>query len=190
MDLINNYRESKGLNVLKISTNLNNSAEYQNNYMIEANKITHKGLNKSSVQDRALLFHATGYNFGEIIGYSPSIEELFQGWKDSESHNKVLLDSRWTWIGISIIKQNNIYVGVINFSSGILGSVTIKKDQEIKIEGEYIERPVFDNKFIERLYINEDLNRFEIYVKTAFNNTFIYCYDKKNKITDRIDIFF
>ncbi len=118
------------------------------------------------------------------------MEKLLISWKESRTHNEVLLNRDWSWIGISTVKQDNLYVSVINFSDGNLGSTNVTKiDNNIMFKGEFILPPNFEGNFrVIDLKITE--NNFSLYVESSKKNFFIYVFDDFGNLTDRVDIFF
>lgn len=159
-------------------------------YLLSESKISHKGYKGSSLLKRVAAKGSTALSSGEIIGYSPSLDELLLNWKMSKAHNNVLLDSEWNWIGISVIKKDNLYVSVINFSSGNLGSTQFTKiDDHIRLDGEFILPPIFEGNF-EVLEFKTSQNYFSLFIRSNKKNFFIYVYDSLGILTDRVDVFF
>ena len=159
-------------------------------YLLSKSEISHKGLDGSSLIKRVATEGATALISGEIIGFSPSLDKLLLSWKMSRTHNDVLLNSEWNWIGISFLKKDNIYVSVINFSSGNLGSTKITKiGNDIRFEGEFILIPNFNGNF-EVIDTEISQNNFSLYIRSNKKNFFIYVFDNLGNLTDRVDIFF
>lgn len=152
--------------------------------------ISHNGELNSQVLSRAINQGATALSFGEVIGFSGSINELFTSWLLSPEHYAVINDSRWNWVGYSLEERDGVFVAVINFSSGILGSTVLSNEGDYTLlKGEYISSPKFDGKF-EIIDYTKGNNLFELIVKPTRDNFFIYVYNKNGVLTDRVDIFF
>nr|WP_281283538.1 CAP domain-containing protein [Thiospirochaeta perfilievii] len=186
---MNLYRQEKGLNTLVSSENLLRSSKNHLDYLVSRSIITHKGKMGDSLEVRVKNTGVTSFYYGEVVGYSTSLDKLLDSWIDSEPHNRVLLDQKWNFIGISNYFNGKSYISVVNFSSGILGSTTIKYfDDKIILNGVYIDKPNFkgDFKIISSLFKD---NQFEIEIIPNKKSFFIYVYDSSNKLTDRVDVF-
>lgn len=186
--IINNYRIDNDLGRLFVSSNLSSSAEKHLDYLIEKGIISHKGRNNSDVNDRAVEEGATALLFGEVIGYSPTIEELFNSWLESPTHYAVIKEKSWNWFGYSIKKYKGVYVAVVNFSTGNLGSTKLRKtDGGIVLTGNYIVMPSFNSPCFKIDYVKD--NKFRILI----NEGSPYIIDIKgadNVISDRLELFF
>lgn len=99
--LINNYRKSKGLPVLTISSKLNTSACGHSAWMSKNSTLSHTGANGSTPWDRCKLAGTTCS--GEIVAMNsdPSAQNLFNQWKNSAPHNAIML-GKYTQIGIGL----------------------------------------------------------------------------------------
>lgn len=173
-----------------VSNNLEKAAKEQNRYLIKKSIISHEGENTSQVSSRAVNNGATAFYYGEIIGFSPTEEDLFKGWILSPTHNTVLNDPKWTWVGLSVEYVGELFVAVVNFSTGNIGSTyaTIDKDI-IHLKGIYIEEPKFEGDFELINYIH-NLGDFDLFIKATRKEFFIYAYNEKGELTDRVDLFF
>lgn len=171
---------------LVISENLNSSSRKHLYYLLEKGIISHKGEKGSTIGERTKKAGDTGLYSGEVIGYSTDLDGLFLSWLKSPLHNNTILDSRWSKIGISVYYEDNLYIAVINFSSGILYSTYIDKEEEI-YSGYYIEDPFF--KTDENVELLEDSKAFYINI---VNNNFkiIRIYNKKRELMDIVEVFF
>lgn len=187
--MINEYRKEKGLNELRISDNLVKSSEKHLLYLIKKNSISHRGEDGQRVMHRAVNEGATGLEFGEILGYSPDTNTLFKGWLLSPEHKKVLDDPSWNWFGLSVKTTNGVYVSVVNFSSGILGSTRIKKEGDvIEFVGLYSEKPNFSIINVKKLEWGK--NSFKLIFNVKENPGILTIKDRNNKISDRMELFF
>lgn len=159
-------------------------------YLLKNSYISHEGEHSSQVGKRASDNGATALLFGEVIGYSPLENQLFESWLLSPTHNSVILDENWHWIGISSEKVGDLYIAVINFSSGILGSTTVAiEGDNLTLTGDCVETPIFKGYFEEKgLYIEDGY--FVYNIKPYNRSFFIYVYNSVGELTDRLDIFF
>lgn len=158
-------------------------------YLLEIDEISHIGSNNSTLSQRIEDSNVTALTYGEIIGFSHSLEDLFKAWLNSESHKNVIVDPKWNFIGVAVEKTGDVYVSVITFSSGILKAIKYDViDNVIIVTGNYIQEPIFKsgNKTI-NYYINKEENTF--YFKTV-NNKIIQVYNINNQLRDRIELFF
>ena len=100
--LINQYRGSKGLGKLQISRTLGAAADHHSRQMASADYFSHTLLNGVS-WSKNLAKH--GYKFNTFKGENiaagrAAASEAFQQFKDSPTHNAVMLDPNFTAIGI------------------------------------------------------------------------------------------
>lgn len=187
---MNRYREENGLNPLILSENLNNSSIKHLNYLKVKKIISHRGENNSYVRQRALDAGSTALVFGEIIGYSTSQELLFKKWIESPTHNSVLLDPGWTTIGIAYESDKGFCIGVINFSNGNIYSTSLERvDGKIIFKGRFITTPKFETGLVIESQAIKN-NEFILELKSQNRGGILYIYNEKNKVTDRVDIFF
>lgn len=177
---------------MEFSNNLTLSSSEHLEYLLNKLIISHEGNEGSQVTSRAINNGATALSFGEVIGYSSNFKDLFSAWENSPQHKKIILSPEWNWIGYSLkTTDDNIIICVVNFSSGNLGSTKIiESDGNIYLSGKYL-----DDFFLEGDFNLLDLkvhnNIFNAVIKPIEKNSvFLYVYDKKHKITDRIDFFF
>lgn len=170
---------------------MSDSSKRQLDYLLKKSFISHEGVDHSQVEARAVQEGATALIFGEIIGYSPILDELFNSWKHSSAHNSILLDPKWNWVGLSVKKVKNLYVAVINFSTGIIGSTQVFEmdDGRIQLKGRYIHSPKFTGDY-EILDFKIKHGYFMLYIKSVRKNFFIYVHDGNGRLSDRVDIFF
>jgi uncharacterized protein YkwD len=87
---------------LKINRLLNQAAQVHANDMNSKNFFDHRGSNGSSISDR---ISKTGYDWqaiGENIFWGQvGIQEVFQGWKDSPSHCKNMMNQDFREMGFA-----------------------------------------------------------------------------------------
>ena len=189
LELINDYRVDNGLLKVESCSNLELASNDHLLYLIESNNISHSGENGSNVQLRCIDAKASGFLFGEIIGYSDNIDQLFLEWRNSPTHNTVLLSDKWKWVGISKKIKGHTVVSVINFSSGLLGSLEVESGNEnIIIRAKYVGFPIFTGDFTIIQKALEE-NKLEITIKPDRIPLFIYVKDPDNVLVNQIDIF-
>ncbi len=99
-ELINNYRENKKRNALTLDVNLVISAKFHNNFMAS------KGPTVNVSSDD--LFHngergSPSRSVWEVVSAGgPKAEDILQTWKNSGSHDKILLKKKLEIIGVAI----------------------------------------------------------------------------------------
>jgi len=105
--LINSYREENGLKTLNISDNLMNSAKYKSADIIDKDYWSHTS---PSGQTFRHLMNRFGYSYtlaGENLAFGyESSNQVFTSWKDSPTHNSVLLHPEFEHFGIGISNGN------------------------------------------------------------------------------------
>lgn len=99
VDLINNYRTSKGLNVLEIVNHISFKSQEHNSYMISNNVVNHDLFDERSSNIIQVL---GAIKVGENIAYNFTTPEgALNAWMLSSSH-KLNIDGNYTHLGISI----------------------------------------------------------------------------------------
>jgi uncharacterized protein YkwD len=105
-DLINAYRQSKGLKPLKLNAALTEAAKAHSRDLAKWDRISHYGSDGSNPWDRV---KRTGYNAkvaAENVGTGQaSLEEVMKGWQDSPGHNKNLLLADAADMGIALVQD-------------------------------------------------------------------------------------
>ena len=99
ISLINNYRQSKGLNALEIVNHISYISEEHNIYMIDHNSVNH-----DYFQDRAdnLSDLLNAEDVGENIAYNYNTpESALSAWLNSPAH-KENLEGNYTHMGLSV----------------------------------------------------------------------------------------
>lgn len=106
--MINAYRATRGLAPLTMNDRLTQAAAKHSADLAERDRITHKGADGSDPWERV---RRTGYKprlAAENVGAGQmSFAEVLQGWKDSPGHNRNLLLSDATQMGIALEKNAN-----------------------------------------------------------------------------------
>jgi uncharacterized protein YkwD len=104
--LINTYRATKGLKPVRINVALTEAAKAHSRDLAKWDRISHFGSDGSNPWDRV---KRAGYNAkvaAENVGTGQaSLEEVFKGWQESPSHNKNLLLSDATEMGIALVQD-------------------------------------------------------------------------------------
>ncbi len=105
-DTINAYRATKGLKPLKLNPALAEAAKAHSRDLAKWDRISHYGSDGSNPWDRV---KRTGYNAkvaAENVGTGQaSFDEVMKGWQDSAGHNKNLLLSDATEMGLALVQD-------------------------------------------------------------------------------------
>jgi uncharacterized protein YkwD len=105
-DVINAYRATKGLKPLKLNPSLTDAAKAHSRDLAKWDRISHYGSDGSNPWDRV---KRTGYNAkvaAENVGTGQaSFDEVMKGWQDSAGHNKNLLLSDATEMGLALVQD-------------------------------------------------------------------------------------
>ena len=101
LELVNIERTSRGLDPLLIDDQLDQAANFHNDEMVKADRLSHQLPGEDDLGDRVT---ATGYDWrlvGENIaaGYATP-EAVVEGWMNSSGHKKNILNPKFTHIGI------------------------------------------------------------------------------------------
>ncbi len=106
-DLINAYRKEKGLKPLKLNTALTEAAKNHSRDLAKWDRISHYGSDGSNPWDRV---KRVGYNAkvtAENVGTGQvTIDEVMKGWQNSPGHNKNLLLTDASDMGIALVQDN------------------------------------------------------------------------------------
>lgn len=117
-ELINDYRETKGLPEVKVDSRLEASAASKAQDMITKNYFEHGNPWKFITKEN-YKFNYAAENLA--INYFSS-NSLFNGWKSSPSHNKAMLDDQNQHMGLAFVcnvnisKYTNTCLAVIHFA--------------------------------------------------------------------------
>jgi uncharacterized protein YkwD len=96
---INQYRIKKGLTPLSFDMTLSKAAKNQSLYMDKNNVLNHADFNDRSRQSkRSLCVENVGWNY-------TTPESQFKVWKNSQDHNKNMLNKRIRHAGISKVRS-------------------------------------------------------------------------------------
>ncbi|MEK7186104.1 MAG: CAP domain-containing protein, partial [Patescibacteria group bacterium] len=148
VQLINNYRQSLGIQPLIEDQILITLACWKAEDMATNNYFSHTNLNGQSMFP---MMHSLGMSneesLGEIIGkYAPNSEIILQAWKNSPGHNAIITNPKYTRIGIGWAKSASgapYWVG--EFASGDQVAVTDWKCNDKPISANPAITPVFSD---------------------------------------------
>jgi len=105
VELTNEARVSAGLKPLKVDKSLEESASLKAKDMMDLNYFGHEGPVGS--KDYLYLISSVGYNYvyaGENLAEDyTNVQDLFNGWMNSEGHKKNILSKNYNDIGISVL---------------------------------------------------------------------------------------
>ena len=105
-DMINSYRKAKGLRPLQLNATLTKAAKMHSRDLAKWDRISHYGSDGSNPWDRV---KRSGYKprlAAENVGTGQvSFDEVMRGWKASAGHNKNLLLSDASQMGIALVQD-------------------------------------------------------------------------------------
>jgi uncharacterized protein YkwD len=109
LSMINTARHDHGLRPLRVSGRLWAIAGYRASRMAATNVLSHSvaGSLSSQLKSKGMPW----YGYGEDIGYTRSrygqtaIKDLFRMWKASPSHWKLMMSSKYNYIGVGIARR-------------------------------------------------------------------------------------
>jgi uncharacterized protein YkwD len=105
-DLINQYRQEKGLKPLRLNPTLTEAAKEHSRDLAKWDRISHYGSDGSNPWDRV---KRTGYKprlAAENVGTGQtSFDEVLRGWKESPGHNKNLLLGDAREMGLALVQD-------------------------------------------------------------------------------------
>ncbi len=116
VSLINQYRTEQGLSSLIVEDALNRTAEKYAFELIRVGRLSHSDLDGHRVLNRYGESGGTSTDAGEILGTSSDISLIIDAWKDSPTHNQLLLGEKWLRIGVYIAESDGNKVAVVLFS--------------------------------------------------------------------------
>ena len=104
LDLVNDYRVSKGLNALLKLDIISSIALTHTNYMVETGEVNHANFPQ---RHENLIINAGAKLVGENVGYGySSAKGVLNAWKKSEAHIGIIENEDYTHFGIST-EQNS-----------------------------------------------------------------------------------
>ncbi len=115
-DILNQKRRERGLQPLTWSADLCNVARLHSENMSEFQFFAHRGLDGKMVSDRADdsglgKWRAIGENIAFNRGYQDPIAKAVEGWLDSPTHMRNLMDDKWkeSAIGVAVAEDGSYY---------------------------------------------------------------------------------
>lgn len=103
LNLVNNYRISKGLESLEKMNFISTVAEGHTSYMAETGKVNHDNF---SERHQKLVSNVDAKVVGENVGYGfNSAEGIVNAWLNSEAHRLIIEKPEYTHFGISTEKN-------------------------------------------------------------------------------------
>jgi uncharacterized protein YkwD len=106
-DLINAYRKENGLKPLKLNTALTEAAKNHSRDLAKWDRISHYGSDGSNPWDRVKRAGYSAKLAAENVGTGQiTIDEVMKGWQTSPGHNKNLLLTDATDMGIALVQDN------------------------------------------------------------------------------------
>ena len=110
LTLVNQHRAANGLKPLAWDNTLGESARYKSAAMIQYNYFAHEnpqlnGMSASSLiwEKYGAKFYTVGENIAARMGPKGTALQLFTQWKESDGHNKNMLNSRYTHMGVGVV---------------------------------------------------------------------------------------
>ena len=108
LDLVNELRADRGLELLQLNTALNKAAFDHSDDMAKNDYFSHTGLNNSNFSQRAIAAGYLGSPRGENIAAGNSaVEATFNQWKNSSGHLNNMLNSNINEMGIGHAFHSN-----------------------------------------------------------------------------------
>ncbi|MBO3755097.1 MAG: PKD domain-containing protein [Candidatus Brockarchaeota archaeon] len=111
LSLINEYRQQNGLQPLRVSSALETAAQLHSDDMALNNYYSHTSLDGRTFVDR---IRQAGYTYNTVLGENiaagiASAQYVFEAWKNSPTHNSIMLDPRFKVIGIGAAYSASAY---------------------------------------------------------------------------------
>lgn len=110
--LLNAYRKENGLKELLLKEDLMSSARYKSESMLQQDYFAHYNPHMEYITFGDLMNFIFGYThytkkgenlFANMGSEAVSAQVIFEGWKNSPSHNKAMLDPEYIYVGVGII---------------------------------------------------------------------------------------
>jgi len=104
LDLVNEYRQSIGMNSLTILNIISGVAEGHTDYMVKNGIVSHDNFSQRA---ETLTKQADAKSVGENVAYGfGSAQGVVNGWLNSEEHKKIIENESYTHFGISTESNN------------------------------------------------------------------------------------
>lgn len=104
LELVNKYREEKGLSAVGFMDEISLQASIHNKHMIERSEVCHDDFG-SRYSNLVNAVEAKAVRENVAFGYRTA-EAVFEGWLKSEKHRETI-EGDYTHTGISILKDEN-----------------------------------------------------------------------------------
>lgn len=130
ISLINQYRLDQGLGLLVAEEKLSETASRYIPELIEEGKLSHRDRRGQRVLDRYRILGGTSVEAGEILGTSTDLSQILNAWKNSPSHNSLILNPKWLRIGFSLVETDEGLVAVVLFSISQIAGISYEKVSE------------------------------------------------------------
>lgn len=105
LTLVNEYRESIGLETLSLLNIVSGVADGHTNYMIQSGTISHDNFDQRA---QILMDNTNAKSVGENVAYGyNSAEGVLNGWLNSAEHRKIIESETYTHFGISTDSNSN-----------------------------------------------------------------------------------
>ncbi|GEM_PF-1091495 len=110
--LLNAYRIENGLKELLLKEDLISSARYKSESMLQHDYFAHYNPHLEYIPFGDLMNFIFGYThytkkgenlFANMGSEAVSAQVIFEGWKNSPSHNKAMLDPEYIYVGVGVI---------------------------------------------------------------------------------------
>ncbi len=128
---INDYRIINGAEPLIVEQALNITAEKYGEILFDEGRISHLDSQGNRVLQRYINQEGTACEAGEILGTGRSKNDIFRSWLNSESHEKLLSDSKWLRIGTALVEREGVFVAVVLFSTSLIQKYSFELDDDI-----------------------------------------------------------
>ncbi len=107
LKLINQERAQKGLVPLKCDSRLMEIAKLKINDMVEENYVSHNSDKYGNVFNMLKIRNINYSLAGENIARNLNESRAVQAWMNSNSHRENILEKRYEYTGISVVKDKN-----------------------------------------------------------------------------------
>ncbi len=110
VNLINDYRAQNGLKPVALSQTVSAAAEHHSTSMAQNNYFSHDLTPEGISWSQNMTNHGYTYNAyrGEILaGGQSTADQAFEGWRNSPTHNSVMLGKEFNVIGLGLVYDPN-----------------------------------------------------------------------------------
>ncbi len=183
---VNKQRIKHKLSPLRQSILLQETASKYASRMVKLNIISHIDPEGNRAINRYRAMGGTALQIGEIIGAGGSVSQIERAWLASQLHKEVILDPRWTDIGVGYIRygKNEILFDVLFSQNHIEGLQIIDRGKQILIRGAFDSKT--RKKILKPIMIN-GLSRIKISSWEKTSGKFLFVIEKTQ--LDKNDIF-